>query len=97
MFVLLMNSSYTANLAAFLTVSNIDKSINSVEDLISQSVFSYGTYKKTKFDKAMLLMDRLGTKLILKNRWYRKHIACGKVKLKKSYIKERIVFFFFSR
>ena len=45
MFVLLMVSSYTANLAAFLTVSNIDKTINSVEDLISQSVFKYGTYK----------------------------------------------------
>ena len=45
MFVLLMVSCYTANLAAFLTVNNVDKSINSVQDLISQTKFKYGTFK----------------------------------------------------
>ena len=37
MFVLLMVSCYTANLAAFLTINKIDKTINSVEQLISQT------------------------------------------------------------
>ena len=45
MFVLLMVSCYTANLAAFLTVNKIENSINSVEDLISQTEFKYGTHE----------------------------------------------------
>ena len=43
-FVLLMVSCYTANLAAFLTISRIDSSINSAEDLVNQNKILYGTF-----------------------------------------------------
>ena len=43
MFVLLMVSCYTANLAAFLTISRIDNTINSAEDLVNQNKILYGT------------------------------------------------------
>nr|CAD7601759.1 unnamed protein product [Timema genevievae] len=59
-FLLILNSSYTANLAAFLTTSRIEESINNAEDLASQtrvkvgalrggateSFFSVGRYKE---------------------------------------------------
>lgn len=41
-FVLIMVSSYTANLAAFLTADKIDVSINSAEDLAKQTKIKYG-------------------------------------------------------
>ena len=37
-----MISSYTANLAAFLTIERMDSPINSVEDLAMQSRIRYG-------------------------------------------------------
>jgi len=43
-FTLIMISSYTANLAAFLTASKMDGSIESAEDLVSQTKIKYGTY-----------------------------------------------------
>lgn len=42
-FTLILLSSYTANLAAFLTVERMVAPINSVEDLASQTEVEYGT------------------------------------------------------
>ena len=42
MFVVLVVSCYTANLAAFLTVTNIGTTINTVEELMAQSQVQYG-------------------------------------------------------
>ena len=44
-FTLILISSYTANLAAFLTVERIITPIESVEDLATQSKIKYGTLK----------------------------------------------------
>ncbi|CAA9996688.1 unnamed protein product [Nesidiocoris tenuis] len=41
-FVLIMISSYTANLAAFLTMERMDATISSVEDLAMQNKIKYG-------------------------------------------------------
>ncbi|XP_072040413.1 glutamate receptor 2-like isoform X2 [Amphiura filiformis] len=41
-FTLIVISSYTANLAAFLTVTRMDSPINSAEDLVQQKDISYG-------------------------------------------------------
>jgi len=41
-FTLIMISSYTANLAAFLTIERMDSPINNVEDLAKQSGIRYG-------------------------------------------------------
>ena len=41
-FTLIMISSYTANLAAFLTIERMDAPINSVEDLAKQNKIKYG-------------------------------------------------------
>ena len=42
-FTLILISSYTANLAAFLTVERMITPIESVEDLAEQSKIAYGT------------------------------------------------------
>ncbi|CAL4124065.1 unnamed protein product, partial [Meganyctiphanes norvegica] len=44
-FTLIMISSYTANLAAFLTVERMDSPIESVEDLAKQTKIKYGAMK----------------------------------------------------
>ena len=44
-FTLIIISSYTANLAAFLTVEKVDIPISSVEDLANQSKIGYGLFK----------------------------------------------------
>ena len=46
MFVLLMLSCYTANLAAFLTIDKMDSTINSVEDLLRQNKVKVGVLNK---------------------------------------------------
>ena len=43
-FTLIIISSYTANLAAFLTVEKVDLSITNVEELANQTKTSYGTF-----------------------------------------------------
>merc|ERR1711953_1489125 len=43
-FTLIMVSSYTANLAAFLTASKMSSPVNSAEDLAKQTKIKYGTY-----------------------------------------------------
>ena len=42
-FTLIMISSYTANLAAFLTVERMESPIESAEDLAKQHTIKYGT------------------------------------------------------
>ena len=49
LFVLLIVSSYTANLAASFTVGSIDNSINNAEDLVSQTQVKFGTSSKYWF------------------------------------------------
>ena len=44
-FVLIMISSYTANLAAFLTMDRMDITITSVDDLANQNKIKYGVLK----------------------------------------------------
>ncbi|XP_076807653.1 glutamate receptor ionotropic, kainate 2-like isoform X2 [Clavelina lepadiformis] len=44
-FTLILISSYTANLAAFLTVTRMETAISSVDDLVAQSTVKYGTLK----------------------------------------------------
>ncbi|KAF2346082.1 Ionotropic glutamate receptor L-glutamate and glycine-binding domain, partial [Trinorchestia longiramus] len=44
-FTLIMISSYTANLAAFLTVERMESPIESAEDLSKQTKIKYGAYK----------------------------------------------------
>lgn len=44
-FTLIMISSYTANLAAFLTVERMDSPIESAEDLAKQMRIKYGALK----------------------------------------------------
>ncbi|KAL7026717.1 hypothetical protein ACKWTF_005135 [Chironomus riparius] len=44
-FALIMLASYTANLAAFLTMERMDATINSAEDLAKQSKIKYGAVK----------------------------------------------------
>lgn len=41
-FALIVTSSYTANLAAFLTKEQMEESIQSVEDLAKESKIKYG-------------------------------------------------------
>jgi len=45
LFALIMISSYTANLAAFLTVETLETPIGSAEDLANQNVIRYGAVK----------------------------------------------------
>jgi hypothetical protein len=42
-FTLIMISSYTANLAAFLTVERMESAIQSAEDLAKQTKIKYGS------------------------------------------------------
>ena len=46
-FSLILISSYTANLAAFLTVTKIETPIDSIADLAAQTKIKYGTVKNT--------------------------------------------------
>lgn len=46
-FGLILVSSYTANLAAFLTVTKIETSVKSVADLAAQTKIKYGTVRNT--------------------------------------------------
>lgn len=44
-FTLILISSYTANLAAFLTIERLLTPIKSADDLVDQSEIAYGTYR----------------------------------------------------
>ena len=42
LFTMIMVSSYTANLAAFLTIERLESPIESIEDLVRQTEIQYG-------------------------------------------------------
>ena len=52
-FMMVVLSMYTANLAASLTVNNMDVQIKSVHDLLSQNQISWGTVKATHTETVM--------------------------------------------
>jgi len=55
LFTLIVVSSYTANLAAFLTVQRLDLPIRSFKDLVNQDNILYGTVPHTSiFDYIMV-------------------------------------------
>lgn len=61
-FALIMLSSYTANLAAFLTMERMDATIGSAEDLAKQSKIKYGAVlggSTMQFFKVGSIRDRL--------------------------------------
>jgi len=43
LFIIIIISSYTANLAAYLTAARMNSPINSVDDLAKQTAIKYGT------------------------------------------------------
>ena len=43
-------------------------------------IFSDSSLKR-RFDRIIIYLDRIGTKAILKRRWYERKIACDKVQL----------------
>ena len=47
-FALILISSYTANLAAFLTVTKINTPINSLQDLVNQNKIKFGTVSNSR-------------------------------------------------
>eukprot|EP00118_Oscarella_pearsei_P021907 m.249315 g.249315 ORF g.249315 m.249315 type:complete len:903 (+) comp40301_c1_seq41:410-3118(+) len=51
LFCLIIVSTYTANLAAFLTVQRIPNDIKSVDDLVAQSEVEYGTVRDTSIER----------------------------------------------
>ena len=59
MFVLLMLSCYTANLAAFLTIDKMDSTINSVEDVLKQNQVKVGVYEESATVLTLLKVDKL--------------------------------------
>uniref|UniRef100_A0A8C7H9U1 Glutamate receptor n=1 Tax=Oncorhynchus kisutch TaxID=8019 RepID=A0A8C7H9U1_ONCKI len=78
-FTLIIISSYTANLAAFLTVERMESPIDSADDLAKQTKILYGVvedgstmtfFKKTKistYDKMWEFMNSRRTSVIVKN------------------------------
>lgn len=59
-FTLIMVSSYTANLAAFLTIESTSSPFRNVEDLANQKVIQYGAKKggsTASFFQVMMLND----------------------------------------
>ena len=59
MFVLFMLSCYTANLAAFLTIDNMDTTINSVQDILRQEQIKVGVYDENSTTLHLLKVRRV--------------------------------------
>ena len=71
-FSLILISSYTANLAAFLTVTKINTPINSLQDLVTQTKITYGTVEHTNahmfFEKSDLeIFKKMWSDIKLRN------------------------------
>lgn len=62
-FTLIIISSYTANLAAFLTVERMVSPIESAEDLAKQTEIAYGTLEAGSTKEFF----RVGTSLVLRH------------------------------
>lgn len=60
LFALVVVSSYTANLAAFLTVQRMDLPIRSLNDLVKQKAIGYGTVAQTSFYDNILVSTDAG-------------------------------------
>ena len=52
-FTLIVIATYTANLAAFLTVTRMESPIESLNDLAQQTKISYGTVKGSSLEQAL--------------------------------------------
>ena len=67
-FTLIIISSYTANLAAFLTVERMNSPIESAEDLAKQTKIQYGIYTGgTTADFFKVILNEKNTKI--PHRW----------------------------
>lgn len=64
-FVLITVSSYTANMAAFLTTNNLEKQIQSLEELNERSDYECGTVR----DSATMNFFRKSSKSLYQNVW----------------------------
>ena len=64
-FTLIMISSYTANLAAFLTVERMESPIESAEDLSKQSTIKYGCVEGGSTAAFFEVLQSRDTKLIV--------------------------------
>lgn len=64
-FVLITVSSYTANMAAFLTTNNLEKQIQTLEELVERSDFQCGTVK----DSATMNFFKTSSKPIYRKVW----------------------------
>lgn len=62
LFTLITISSYTAQLAAFLTVERMTTSIESAMDLASQQRIKFGTLKDGKYGRLELVDTRIGSR-----------------------------------
>uniref|UniRef100_H0UVD1 Glutamate receptor n=1 Tax=Cavia porcellus TaxID=10141 RepID=H0UVD1_CAVPO len=84
-FTLIIISSYTANLAAFLTVERMVSPIESAEDLAKQTEIAYGTldsgstkeFFRTPVNLAVLKLSEAGVLDKLKNKWWYDKGECG--------------------
>lgn len=64
--VLIITHTYTANLAAFLTVKQLDTKINTVEDLVGKSVVTLPTYVDRLYDNHRIVaVDKYGVGTLL--------------------------------
>jgi hypothetical protein len=73
-FALILISSYTANLAAFLTVKKINTPIKSVTDLAQQTKIKYGTVKSS----GVMGFFKVKEKEKRKERKYKTHMRNGR-------------------
>ncbi|EDV28578.1 uncharacterized protein TRIADDRAFT_19383, partial [Trichoplax adhaerens] len=64
-FVMVMVASYTANMAAFLTTSNLAVPVSSVQDLTKQSAIDYGTV----IDSEAMDFLKSSTETVYRNAW----------------------------
>uniref|UniRef100_A0A286Y0J0 Glutamate receptor n=1 Tax=Cavia porcellus TaxID=10141 RepID=A0A286Y0J0_CAVPO len=84
-FTLIIISSYTANLAAFLTVERMVSPIESAEDLAKQTEIAYGTldsgstkeFFRNAVNLAVLKLNEQGLLDKLKNKWWYDKGECG--------------------
>lgn len=78
-FTLIIISSYTANLAAFLTVERMVSPIESAEDLAKQTEIAYGTLDSgsTKEFFRVSYRNNNGTFIILNSRQCLQHLHYG--------------------
>lgn len=94
-FTLIIISSYTANLAAFLTVQRMDVPIESVDDLADQTTIEYGTIhggsSMTFFQVNLILWGAGGAQGTLSQIGVSPSACCACVTLERSLHREGMV------